>query len=195
MKKITLFFAFLAIAVSAFADPHMEGYWLVAIGADNEPVWYHMNEGANGDYTTTLSLDYNKFGYVYYDANTPAVRHNIDYYIVIDGVRYGAPGTEVATVLGTALDNPLYEGEGFYTLPVGYNYNMGVAIDPFVEGSYFIYAAQASFTNVNELNANKAVAGVRYFNAMGQEMQEAYGMTIVVTTYTDGTTSAVKVMK
>jgi len=29
----------------------------------------------------------------------------------------------------------------------------------------------------------------------GQEMQEAHGMTIVVTTYTDGTTSAVKVMK
>ena len=29
----------------------------------------------------------------------------------------------------------------------------------------------------------------------GQEMQEANGVTIVVTTYTDGTTSAVKVMK
>ena len=32
-------------------------------------------------------------------------------------------------------------------------------------------------------------------NMAGQEMQEANGMTIVVTTYTDGTTSAVKVMK
>jgi hypothetical protein len=29
----------------------------------------------------------------------------------------------------------------------------------------------------------------------GQEMQEANGITIVVTTYTDGTTSAVKVIK
>ena len=48
---------------------------------------------------------------------------------------------------------------------------------------------------VNELNGEKAVAGVRYFNMAGQEMQEANGMTIVVTTYTDGTTSAVKVMK
>ena len=48
---------------------------------------------------------------------------------------------------------------------------------------------------VNELNANKTVAGVRYFNMAGQEMQEANGVTIVVTTYTDGTTSAVKVMK
>ncbi len=46
-----------------------------------------------------------------------------------------------------------------------------------------------------ELNADKTVAGVRYFNMAGQEMQQADGMTIVVTTYTDGTTSTAKVMK
>jgi hypothetical protein len=51
------------------------------------------------------------------------------------------------------------------------------------------------WTSINEMNAGKTVAGVRYFNLAGQEMQEANGMTIVVTTYTDGTTSAVKVMK
>ena len=50
-------------------------------------------------------------------------------------------------------------------------------------------------TNVNELVNGKTVAGVRYFNMAGQEMKEANGVTIVVTTYTDGTTSAVKVIK
>ena len=50
-------------------------------------------------------------------------------------------------------------------------------------------------TAINEMNAGKTIAAVRYFNMAGQEMQEANGMTIVVTTYTDGTTSAVKVMK
>jgi len=50
-------------------------------------------------------------------------------------------------------------------------------------------------TAINEMNADKAIASVRYFNMAGQEMQEANGMTIVVTTYTDGTSSAVKVMK
>ena len=50
-------------------------------------------------------------------------------------------------------------------------------------------------TGLSEMNADKAVAGVRYFNMAGQEMTEANGMTIVVTTYTDGTTSTVKVMK
>ena len=50
-------------------------------------------------------------------------------------------------------------------------------------------------TGVDELVNGKTVAGVRYFNMAGQEMQEANGITIVVTTYTDGTTSAVKVIK
>ena len=41
----------------------------------------------------------------------------------------------------------------------------------------------------------KTVANVRYFNAAGQEMSQPNGLTIVVTTYTDGTTNAAKVMK
>jgi len=50
-------------------------------------------------------------------------------------------------------------------------------------------------TGINEVAGGKQVAGVRYFNMAGQEMQQANGLTIVVTTYTDGTTSAVKVVK
>ena len=49
--------------------------------------------------------------------------------------------------------------------------------------------------SVDELFAGKTVANVRYFNVAGQEMQQANGLTIVVTTYTDGTQSAVKVVK
>lgn len=50
-------------------------------------------------------------------------------------------------------------------------------------------------TAVNEVNAGKTVAGVRYYNVAGQEMAEPQGLTIQVTTYTDGTTSTVKVVK
>ncbi len=50
-------------------------------------------------------------------------------------------------------------------------------------------------TALDELMGSKTVAGVRYFNMAGQEMQQAEGLTIVVTTYTDGTTNAVKVVK
>ena len=50
-------------------------------------------------------------------------------------------------------------------------------------------------TGIEEMTTGKTVAGVRYFNAVGQEMSQPNGLTIMVTTYTDGTTSAVKVMK
>jgi hypothetical protein len=53
----------------------------------------------------------------------------------------------------------------------------------------------SKMTDVEELAASKTVACVRYYNLAGQEMQQANGLTIVVTTYTDGTTSTVKVMK
>ncbi len=50
-------------------------------------------------------------------------------------------------------------------------------------------------TGIEEMTTGKTVAGVRYFNMAGQEMSQANGLTIVVTTYTDGTSTAVKVMK
>ena len=50
-------------------------------------------------------------------------------------------------------------------------------------------------TSVDELNAGKTVANVRYFNVAGQEMAQPEGIAIKVTTYTDGSQSAVKVVK
>ncbi len=48
---------------------------------------------------------------------------------------------------------------------------------------------------VNSLFEDKAVAGIRYFNMMGQEMNEADGPTIVVVTYCDRSVRVAKVMK
>ena len=53
----------------------------------------------------------------------------------------------------------------------------------------------SKMVDVEELFAGKSVASVRYFNLAGQEMQQANGLIIMVTTFTDGTTSAVKVVK
>lgn len=50
-------------------------------------------------------------------------------------------------------------------------------------------------TNVDEINTGKTIADVRYFNVAGQQMAQPNGLTIKVTTYTDGTTSTVKVVK
>ena len=51
-------------------------------------------------------------------------------------------------------------------------------------------------TAVEEINANKAVAGVKYYNVAGQAADKAFdGVNVVVTTYVDGTQSVVKVVK
>ena len=50
-------------------------------------------------------------------------------------------------------------------------------------------------TGINELTNGKTVTSVRYFNVAGQEIAQPDGMTIMVTTYADGTTSAAKVVK
>ena len=69
-------------------------------------------------------------------------------------------------------------------------------LDSFDGGVFFtIMENETPPTGINELVNGKQIAGVRYFNALGQEMQSANGMTIVVTTYTDGTTSTAKVVK
>lgn len=74
-------------------------------------------------------------------------------------------------------------------------------------GSYDSYARTASWnlfgkideieipTAVNDVNGVKTVASTRYYNMAGQEIRDAKGVCIAVTTYTDGTTNSVKVMK
>lgn len=51
-------------------------------------------------------------------------------------------------------------------------------------------------SGVEQVNADAAIAAVRYINVSGQESDKPFaGVNIVVTTYTDGTTSTMKVMK
>ena len=80
-----------------------------------------------------------------------------------------------------------------------FTWRIGIQVYYTVDGvrnaSDIVYLEVFEQTDAQELNADKTVAGVRYFNMAGQEMAQPSGMTIQVTTYTDGTTSAVKVMK
>jgi len=172
-----------------------DDYKLVVVDQFGVEHVFDLNKGADGNYTTTLTLDYNPYYQFAWDYSLTEeenkAAHPVPFYFLVNGQRYGAEGN-VATVLGYAMENPLNTEDGFYTVPVGYAYNLGLAI---YGDEYYVYAAVANKTGVNELVDGKAVAGVRYFNMAGQEMKEANGMTIVVTTYTDGTTSAVKVVK
>ena len=209
MKKLlfTLATAFVAMSAMAFEIPD-NGYWLCIwdqYGIEHD---YQLFPGADGNHVTTITLTYNPWGEFYWDPNMSDAenelkRPQVPYCFVVNGVRYGAPENLQATLMGEAhntVSNPLFENENLYTVPVGFAYVLGVyesGVDEWgSDMGYYVYCAQAVMTTgIDEMNANKTVANVRYFNMAGQEMQQADGMTIVVTTYTDGTTNAVKVMK
>ena len=192
------------ITIPAVAGPEppvvLEGIYLILIDQYNVEHPYKLNEGEDGSYTTTVTLEYDPWGSFAWDPSlsdeeNELNRPDVPFYFLVDGVRYGANGDFIDTYLGNAMMNPLtneYQ-DGFYTVPVGFAYTLGVAVVG--ENDYYVYAAVSKKTGAEELNADKTVAGVRYFNMAGQEMQEANGMTIVVTTYTDGTTSTSKVIK
>ena len=115
---------------------------------------------------------------------------------MINGVQYGPEAYEALTEdeqFGNANHHELFEGTEHFAVLSGYWYTIGVIAD--CETGNFYMLIFRGFAGVEELNADKTVAGVRYFNMAGQEMQQANGLTIVVVTYTDGTTSATKVVK
>jgi hypothetical protein len=57
-------------------------------------------------------------------------------------------------------------------------------------------AVKKDITAVDEIDANKTVANVAYYNLAGQQsMQPVDGVNIVVTTYSDGSTTTAKVIK
>lgn len=73
-----------------------------------------------------------------------------------------------------------------------------------VEGTpaYIVYPlnagenASGTVTDVTEVNAEKSVVSVRYFNVMGMESEQPFdGINIIVTSYSDGNRSAIKVLK
>ena len=102
------------------------------------------------------------------------------------------PGEEDYTEWAVYEEILSFEGDGKHRVEA-----YAVAPDklPSEQIAYEFVVEPEPLTGISEMMNGKTVAGVRYFNLAGQEVTEANGLTIVVTTYTDGTTSAVKVMK
>lgn len=86
-------------------------------------------------------------------------------------------------------------GEWGITQKASYIWNNGEWVK---QSTYYYYYGESGDnidTSVEDINADAQVVGVKYYNIMGQEMKEANGATIIVTTYTDGSHSAVKVIR
>ena len=102
------------------------------------------------------------------------------------------PGEEEYTEWAVYEEILSFEGDGKHRVEA---YAVAPNKLPSEQIAYEFVVEPEPLTGISEMMNGKTVAGVRYFNMAGQEMTEANGLTIVVTTYTDGTTSAVKVVK
>ena len=174
-------------------DPYAVGAWVVFFDKDGNEQYYPLVQGEDPDgVQTNVALTWSLYGHP--GTTNPEDWHYIPFYFLVDGVAYGPEADGTVPVMGNANMNPLFVNENCWQIQAGYKYVVGIVTD-IETGNKYVQISQGTFVGVDELNADKTVAGVRYFNMAGQEMQEANGMTIVVTTYTDGTTSAAKVMK
>ena len=115
-----------------------------------------------------------------------------EYHFIIDGKEMGAFRPNQPTYL-TGLC-PLINGTNNYTLEGhGNKYSLTLL----QEGdSYYVKCVKGGGADdVTEIVEERQIKAVRYYNPMGQQMSEPNGITIVVTEYTDGTTSSKKVIK
>ena len=116
-------------------EPHESGCWMVLRDRFNREVWYQLERIDWGDglvdYITSIALHYSLYGG--FDPATvgmdPDARPKVPCYIVVDGIRYGAPSSNEEPIYGTPYENTLIESDKCYGIPVGYYYTLGFIED------------------------------------------------------------------
>ncbi len=131
-------------------------------------------------------------GYSFFSFTTK-LAENSDAWSDIAAYRIGAtedgfPVTE--DMLGIELNMGNFGQPNSFKLPAG-EYDLTVNLEA---KTLLVTKAGGGVEELTNDNS-KIVASKRYYNALGQEMNEANGVSIIVTTYTDGSTSTVKVIK
>ena len=160
-------------------DPHDEGYWLIVENNGNEN-FIHMEKN-----------------YTYVRLVNDAGETTVPFRFRINGNDFGAPSPNRPTDMDDLLNNILLQTQHYYTLVGGHQYLVSFQGWPGEEESYVYchYADGGGYDSVDEFVADRQVASVRYFDINGREMTEPNGLTIVVTTYTDGSMQSVKTIK
>lgn len=99
-------------------NPHNSGRWLVMFDKNGNKNWYQLYQGADGTYTTTLSLYTSMFG-----------TGSTKLYFVENGYAYGAPELDKTLFEGDNFYNPLVLGNNCYRITTGYTYVLGIKFD------------------------------------------------------------------
>ncbi len=131
-------------------DPHESGCWMVLRDRFNREVWYQLERIDWGDglvdYITNFALHYSIYGG--FDPATvdmdPDARPKVPCYIVVDGIRYGAPSSNEEPIYGTPYENALIESDNCYGIPVGYYYTLGFIEDK-ESGERFLVVERAIY--------------------------------------------------
>jgi len=97
---------------------------------------------------------------------------------------------------GNAATYCIVDGDGNYVATIEEDANYDVVITYIDDDTHVVTFTATKTSGVEEVNTVKDVANVRYIDMMGRVSNAQFaGMNIVVTTYTDGTTSTVKVIR
>ena len=178
----------LDVTVPARDTTHDTGYWVVLIDKNGNEVWEKLTRQEDSSYRDIVAVDYGTYG-GHYNHETGEVG-DACFNFSIDGFRYGPENNLEPVTLKNVI--PLFIGNNYYTVPIGKYY--AFTISQLDDEEWIAWIETAS--DVDEIGVDgKVVSSVRYYNIMGQEMREANGLTIIVTTYTDGSYDAVKVIK
>ena len=138
-----------------------------------EPTGMTGNPVINGDYINN--------GKAYSVEITPSEPSVIYYRVKMDNEGYSE---------WTTYDNALK-----FNIPGSYVIQAYALADGKQPSEYVYHGFEIkSGTGVSETSAARQQLNSRYFNVMGQEIQQPNGLTIIVTTYSDGTTTAAKVI-
>lgn len=130
-------------------ENHESGYWIVLRDRFGHDVWHEIYYV---DFTTTAKLYYSVYGG--YNPETDEEPH-VPIYIVIDGIRYGAPTANTEVDLGNALKNPLIEGDNFYLISAGYKFAIGV--NQALSGELYLYAIKLGYTLIYDSETDEWV--------------------------------------
>ena len=122
-------------------DPHMEGYWVVLYDKDGSEIWYQLYYGGDGDFMTTLTLYNEVFG--------NEVNADVPFHFVIDGIQYGPEDDGTIPVLGSAIDNPLFESSNNFVMTAGYSYSIGVVTN-YDTGQLYMYMVKHIQVGLNQ---------------------------------------------
>ena len=112
--------------------------------------------------------------------------------------------TEVpSSVFYSSWDLSYYGAYLYYDMAPLFDYRVGIQVHYTINGvrnsSNIVYWGEPvpipDPSGLSELSDGKQIADVRYYNLAGQQVAQPSGLTIQVTTYSDGTRTATKVIK